>query len=118
MRIAISTEGKNVSGHFGYCDGFTIYDIENKEISGKEFTLNPGYKPGFLPVFLNDLGVNVIISGGMGVNAKDLFEKNDIKVIVGAEGDCDEVVKMYINGNLKSDESVCEGYEHKRQCGE
>ena len=28
MKIAVASEGKNVSGHFGHCEGFTIYDVE------------------------------------------------------------------------------------------
>ena len=29
MRIAISTDGSSVSGHFGRCPSFTIVDIED-----------------------------------------------------------------------------------------
>ena len=32
MRIAVASEGKNVTEHFGHCEGFLIYDAENREI--------------------------------------------------------------------------------------
>ncbi|MDP8258179.1 MAG: NifB/NifX family molybdenum-iron cluster-binding protein, partial [Candidatus Aadella gelida] len=36
MRIAISTEGDDVSAHFGRCPSFTIVDIGDGAITGKE----------------------------------------------------------------------------------
>jgi len=65
MKIAVASEKGNVSGHFGHCEGFYIFEVENEEVKDTEFVENPGYKPGFLPNFLNDKGINVIISGGM-----------------------------------------------------
>ena len=54
MRIAVASEGKNVTEHFGHCEGFLIYDAENGEILKEEMVLNPGHKPGFLPNFLSN----------------------------------------------------------------
>ena len=31
MKIAIATEGANVSGHFGKCENFTIVEIQNSD---------------------------------------------------------------------------------------
>lgn len=28
MKIVIVSDGKYVSGYFGYCEGFIIYDVE------------------------------------------------------------------------------------------
>lgn len=28
MKIAIASDGKYVSRHFGHCEGFTIYEVE------------------------------------------------------------------------------------------
>jgi predicted Fe-Mo cluster-binding NifX family protein len=55
-----------VTGHFGHCANFNIFEAENDQISQGVFMANPGHAPGLLPNFLNDLGVNVVISGGMG----------------------------------------------------
>lgn len=118
MRIAVASEGKNVSGHFGHCEGFTMYELEGNKIVQKSFTENPGHRPGFLPVFLKDLGTNLIIAGGMGATAQDLFNENGIEVVVGAQGDCDSVIEEYIKGNLKSTGSVCTEHEHEGHCEE
>lgn len=118
MRIAIASDGAMVSGHFGHCEGFTMYDIQNNEVKGKEFVGNPGHKPGFLPVFLKDQKADVIIAGGMGGGAVELFEENGIKVIVGAQGNIDEIIKLYISDELKSTGSICTEHAHEGNCNE
>jgi predicted Fe-Mo cluster-binding NifX family protein len=117
MKIAVACDGKNVSQHFGHCEGFTIFNVENNEIKGNEFFPNPGHRPGFLPVFLHEKGANVVISGGMGGGAIDLFNEKGIEVVVGACGDCEVNVKNYIDGSLKSTESVCHQHQHAHECG-
>ena len=57
MKIAVASEGKNVTEHFGHCINFNIYDAENGEIVKGESVPNPGHRPGFLPNFLADRGV-------------------------------------------------------------
>ena len=118
MKVAVASEGKYVSGHFGHCEGFTIYDVEEGKSLNKNFTPNPGHRPGYLPVFLKELNVNVIIAGGMGETAQQLFNENGIEVVVGAEGFSDNVVQKYINGELKSTGSVCTEHEHEGHCNE
>jgi predicted Fe-Mo cluster-binding NifX family protein len=78
-KIAVAGEGKNVTEHFGHCVHFLIYDVENGKIIKEESIPNPGHKPGFLPNFLADRGVNVIISGGMGGGAVDIFHERTWK---------------------------------------
>ncbi|MGH4125420.1 MAG: NifB/NifX family molybdenum-iron cluster-binding protein [Clostridium sp.] len=110
MRIAVASEENNVSGHFGYCDGFTIYEVEEGNSTSKSFTSNPGHKPGYLPVFLKELNVNIIIAGGMGETAQNLFNENGIEVVVGAQGLSDDAVQKYLSGELKSTGSICQEY--------
>lgn len=118
MKIAVASEEKYVSGHFGHCGGFTIYDVDSSKILNQSYTQNPGHKPGYLPLFLKELGVDVIIAGGMGETAQKLFNENGIKVVVGAQGLCDDAVKKYINGKLQSTESICTEHEYEGHCNE
>ncbi|WP_234124119.1 NifB/NifX family molybdenum-iron cluster-binding protein [Clostridium hydrogenum] len=118
MKIAVASEEKYISGHFGHCGGFTIYDVDGSKILNQSFTPNPGHKPGYLPVFLKELEVNVIIAGGMGETAQKLFEENEIKVVVGIEGLCDDAVNKYIEGKLQSTGSVCTEHEYEGHCNE
>lgn len=118
MKIAVACEGNMVTEHFGHCENFTIYTIENRNITKRESIPNPGHKPGFLPNYLNGLGTNIIVSGGMGAGAIDIFNEKGIEVIVGAEGLAENAVNLYLKGELKSTGSVCHDHQHHDACGE
>jgi len=107
MRIALSTDGKTVSAHFGRCPAFTIIDIEDGKVLHKEEISNPGHHPGFLPQFLHEKGVNCIIAGGMGQNAVNLFAQHKIETVVGISGTINEVIDKIVNGTLEGGESLC-----------
>jgi len=118
MKIAVASEGKMVTEHFGHCEGFTIFEAKDKQITNKEFVPNPGHRPGFLPVFLHDKGVDVIISGGMGSGAVDIFNEKGIEVVTGASGNAEAAANSYLQGKLKSTGSVCHEHRHAGECGE
>lgn len=118
MKIAVASEGKMVTEHFGHCEGFAIFVAEDNQIKSKEFIPNPGHKPGFLPNFLNEKGVNVIISGGMGGGAVEIFNEHGIEVVTGASGNAESAANNYLQGNLKSSGSVCHEHQHADECGE
>ncbi len=118
MKIAVAAEGRSVTEHFGHCASFLIYDVENGKITNEESVPNPGHRPGFLPNFLADRGVNVIISGGMGGGAVDIFNERNVEVIVGASGDARAAVENYLKGELKTTGSVCHEHQHHDKCGE
>jgi predicted Fe-Mo cluster-binding NifX family protein len=108
MRIAISTDQGLVSAHFGRCQSYTIYEIEGNVIKSQNEIQNPGHQPGFLPRYLSEKGVNVIISGGMGPRAQTLFAQSGIKTISGVQGAVDNVIQQYIKGSLESGEDMCD----------
>lgn len=116
MKIAIATNANKVSAHFGHCEGFKIYQVEDGKILEEKFQPSPGHRPGFLPVFLHEKGVDVIISGGMGGSAQELFKENNIKVVVGAEGDCDRVIANYLEGELASTGEICSDHSYEGEC--
>ncbi len=118
MKIAVSCNGKNIWAHFGHCENFMIYETNGKEITSEVSVPNPGHKPGFLPNFLADMGVEVIISGGMGGGAVDIFNERNVEVILGAQGDAREAVEQYLRGELESTGSVCHEHEHADECHE
>lgn len=118
MKIAIAKDGRNVSGHFGHCEGFELFHIDTGKIIKRVFLENPGHKPGFLPKFLSDNGTNVIISGGMGSSAQQLFQTCGIEVVVGVQGDLETAIEQFMHGKLSSTHSVCNEHAHKGSCGE
>ena len=117
MKIAVAGMGHEVCGHFGHCENFLFFEVENGQIVNETSVPNPGHRPGFLPNFLADRGAEVIISGGMGGGAVDIFNERNVEVIVGAEGDARTAVEAYLKGELKTTGAVCHKHEHKDECG-
>ncbi|NLK22211.1 MAG: dinitrogenase iron-molybdenum cofactor [Epulopiscium sp.] len=118
IKIAVASEGNRITEHFGHCENFNIFEGEDGKIISVESIPNPGHKPGFLPNFLNDKGVNVIISGGMGGGAVDIFNEKGIDVYVGVKGDAKAAAEAYLKGHLKTTGSICHEHEHHDICGE
>lgn len=117
VKIVVASENEMVTEHFGHCLNFNIFEAENGRIVKSESIPNPGHKPGFLPNFLNDMGINVIISGGMGSGAIEIFNEKGIEVIVGASGEAKAAAEAYLKGSLKSTGSVCHEHQHHDECG-
>lgn len=118
MIIAVASENSKVTEHFGHCINFNLYHSKANTITHHESIANPGHKPGFLPNYLHDLGVDVIISGGMGGGAIDIFNERNIEVIVGATGEARAAAEAYLRGELKSTGSVCHQHSHHDECKE
>lgn len=112
MKIAVASDKGQVTQHFGYCEDFKVFETENGKIVKEESLENPGHKPGFLPNYLNENGVNTIISGGMGAAAVTIFNEHNIEVIIGADGDSKAAAEAYLNGDLESTGSVCHDHDH------
>ncbi len=109
MKIAIPIANGCLSMHFGHCKQLGIYEVEPaaRKVLGKEYLVPPSHEPGVLPRWLHEQGANVIIAGGMGQRAQQLFAGKGIKVVVGASGDPDALVNAYLSGDLKTGENVC-----------
>ena len=118
MKIAVASEGTQVGGHFGHCETFLFFDAENGVITAESSVPNPGHRPGFLPNFLADRGVQVILAGGMGGGAVEIFNERGVEVVVGAQGDARAAVEAYLRGELHSTGEVCHEHQHAGECGE
>ena len=112
MIIAVASDNGNVSAHFGYCKTFEVFETDGHNITAEKTVANPGHRPGFLPNFLNDQGVNVIVSGGMGGAAVAIFNEHNIEVVIGHKGSPKTAVEMYLAGELESTGSVCHDHNH------
>ncbi len=109
MKIAIPLADGKLTAHFGHCHEFALIDVEGNEITKKETLVPPPHEPGVLPAWLHDLGASVIIAGGMGGRAIDLFKQNSINVIIGAPAlEPEELVKSYLNNTLATGANVCD----------
>jgi predicted Fe-Mo cluster-binding NifX family protein len=112
-RIAVPVTGGKLSAHFGHCEEFVIFSA--KDAPGEttaevvEVLESPPHQPGLLPAWLNEHGVHMVIAGGMGSRAQDLFSQAGIEVMVGAAStDPKEIVQSYLDGTLVAGQNVCD----------
>ena len=109
MKFAVPLAEGKLTAHFGHCQEFALLEVEDNQIKTKETLVPPPHEPGVLPKWLHELGTNVIIAGGMGARALDLFAQNNIKVIVGALAlKPEELVKQYLDNSLQTGGNVCD----------
>lgn len=110
-RVAIPLEGEKLSTHFGHSEKFGIFDIENNEIVAEKILTPPPHEPGVLPRWLASEGVNEILAGGMGQRAKQIFQSNNVKVVLGVADtgqNYQQILKEYAEGTLKTGMNSCD----------
>ncbi|MBC8489043.1 MAG: chromosome partitioning protein ParA, partial [Bacteroidetes bacterium] len=57
MKIAIPLTGGKLSAHFGHCEQFGIYEVDDENIITSELVTPPPHEPGVFPKWLHELGV-------------------------------------------------------------
>jgi len=112
MKIAVATENGMVSGHFGKCEQFTVFETEGSEVTGKILLDTSGHSHGDLPPFLASNGVKAVIAGGMGEGARQKLEALGIGIVAGASGNVEAVVRRHLEGTLRVNGSGCSGEHH------
>ena len=113
MKIAVPTRDGRVDDHFGHCDHYTIFTIENRQIVAREILPSPegcGCKSGIASV-LAQMGVSVMLAGNMGQGAKNILEKNGITVLRGCSGQVETLIKSYILGFVFDSGEGCDHHE-------
>lgn len=111
MRIAIPLAEGQLAMHFGHCEKFALIDVDldKKEILGREDVVPPPHQPGLLPPWLAQRGANLIIAGGMGQRALELFHAQNIDVLIGAPVATPEALaKAFLNQTLSTGANVCD----------
>lgn len=107
-KIAIPVVQNSLSPHFGICNEFKIYSIENRHIIKEDLIDAPPHQPGLFPKLLIDWGVSDVITGGIGLKAIEIFNKHKINVFVGVKSkDTRDLVQDYLDGVLETNGNLC-----------
>ncbi len=121
MKIAIPTRENNVDSHFGHCEFYTIFSVnENSIILKSEILPSPqncGCKSNIASL-LKEQGVTVMLAGNMGNGALEKLTSHNIKVIRGCSGNVNHLVETFLKGNVKDSGEDCRSHTHgaEHQC--
>ncbi len=110
-KIAIPLANGQLCMHFGHCQQFALVEADAKTgtIINRQDLIPPPHEPGVLPAWLAEQKVELVIAGGMGGRARQLFESAGIEVVVGAtSGTPEELVAAYLAGGLVCGQNVCD----------
>lgn len=119
MKIAVPTRENRVDDHFGHCDHYTIYTVENEKIVNTEELPSPqgcGCKSG-IAADLQNMGVEVMLAGSMGDGAKNKLAAHNIKVVRGCSGAVQDVVEGYLAGAITDSGNGCASHDGEHECG-
>lgn len=102
MKIAIPLFNSRVSPRFDCASKILVAKVDGRQVVDREtyslINLNPIRRSSLL----SDLGVNVIICGGISIFSQRLINANAIKIIPMVQGEIEEVLDLFIKGNLNS----------------
>ena len=107
--FAIPVADGKLCSHFGHCEQFALIETDNGKIRSTTMHTPPAHEPGVLPKWLHEKGAKIVLAGGMGDRAQDLFTQNGIKVITGVPMDSPEsLVNQYLADALLTGDNVCD----------
>lgn len=111
MKIAMPLFEGKLSAHFGHCTEFALVSVDEaeKQVGDVQMLVPPVHAPGVLPQWLVENGVNLVIAGGMGRRAQDLFTEAGIRVIVGASTDEPRsLAEGFLASRLQTGDNICD----------
>lgn len=106
MKIAVTYENGQIYQHFGHCENFKIYQVENGAVLSAEVVNAGGNGHGALAGFLQSHNVDVLICGGIGGGAKTALSQVGIRLFGGVSGEADEAVTALLENRLEYNANV------------
>lgn len=118
MKIALPSRQNLIDNHFGHCEYYTIFTIDddNKKILHQETFPSPvgcGCKSNIAQV-LSEMNVKIMLAGNMGDGAVNVLNNAGIKVVRGCSGDVKEVALNWLAGSIIDSGDSC--HEHENGC--
>ena len=113
-QIAIPTRDGMIDDHFGHCAYYTIVTIDNqKQVVKQERLDSPqgcGCKSNIAQV-MQEMGISLMLAGNMGMGAYNKLQDHGIAVIRGCQGKVEDVLRAYLNGELKDSLESCDHHD-------
>jgi predicted Fe-Mo cluster-binding NifX family protein len=120
MKIAVPTRNNFVDEHFGHCEEYTVFTInDDKKIEKTEILPSPqgcGCKSNIAEI-LKNLGVSVMLAGNMGAGALNVLNYFGIEVYRGCSGNVREIAESFLKGQIEDSGIGCQTHEHHQHHG-
>ena len=102
MKIAIPMFNSRVSPCFDFASKMLVATVERGKVVDRENYSLINLSPIRRSSLLCELGVNVLICGGINNFSVRLIMGNGIEIIPMVQGEVEEVLNLFINGDLNS----------------
>ena len=102
MKVAVAYNNGEIHGHFGHCEMFAVYEYGEYVTDCQKTLVETGERQGHQAMadLMRDLGVEGVIAGNMGPEAKEALLSYGIIPIVGYSGDADTAADLLVTGQL------------------
>lgn len=115
MKIALPTQNGMIDSHFGHCEYFTVFTLDDsRKIVSEETVQSPvgcGCKSNIAGT-LAQMGVKVMLAGNMGDGAVNVLGSTGIKVVRGCSGNVRTVADSWLSGAVFDSGIGCQHHEH------
>ena len=116
MKVALPSRENQVDDHFGHCDHFTVFTINQAREVIAEEKLVPGVGCGCKSDVVSQLaamGVETMLAGSIGAGAINVLGAHGIRVVRGCSGDLRGVVEAWLEGSTTDSGQSC---SHHKEC--
>lgn len=103
IAVAINNDDENIFWHFGHCERFKLYDVEDGNVQSTSYiTVFGGHGPQRLEAMVSN-GVDVVLTDGIGPGMAQAAPQFNLGVVAGVKGDADAALQKFLAGELTHD---------------
>ncbi|MBD5137265.1 MAG: dinitrogenase iron-molybdenum cofactor biosynthesis protein [Lachnospiraceae bacterium] len=100
MKIAVTYNKGSINKHLGITEQFKIYETDCDKILNNDIVEMEDINPDELIKFLESIEADVMICGNVGAAIQSMFDDSGILLCSGIEGNADEMVSKFLDGEL------------------
>ena len=119
MKVAVAYENGEIYGHFGHCPQFAIYEYGEYVTDCVKTLVDTSDRQGHeaMADLMKEQGVDAVLCGNMGGEAKALLLSYGIVPIAGYSGHADTAADLLVTGRLPIDPAAAGACSGGCSCG-
>ncbi len=107
MKMAVACDGLRISSHAVHCSSFMFYTVRRGIIVECQNLPNPGLPANETVSLLQNLDIDVLITGGIDMDFANMLCHSGIEVIAGVSGTAREVAEAHLSRTLIGATALC-----------